>query len=115
MFYQRPLYIIYLFPIFAALIFISGCAQVRKSIAVSSQVEKYCQKIFGTADNSEAMNTCIRQERKAEDELSRMPVPPDIEKRCRQLSASTGGSFQVMLTCVQQNSINKQEGRGSYR
>ena len=81
--------------------FLSGCGQVKRTLFTPSEIERYCQKIFGDADESDALNTCIQQERDAKDRLSGMTIPPDIERRCRQLSASTGGSYQVMLTCVQ--------------
>lgn len=56
---------------------------------------------MGNSNNPNAMNTCIQQEYGAKNELSRMAIPQEIERRCRLLSISTGGSYQVMLTCVQ--------------
>jgi uncharacterized protein YceK len=81
--------------------FLSGCSQVRRTLFSPSEIEIYCQKIFTNTDESDSLNTCIRQERDAKDRLSKITIPTDIERRCRQLSASTGGSYQVMLTCVQ--------------
>jgi uncharacterized protein YceK len=91
--------------------FLSGCAEVQKTLFVPSEIERYCQQIAGSSDDTDAMNTCIRQEQHAKDELSRMTIPPNIEKRCRQLSDSTGGSYQVMLTCVQQETSSKKRGK----
>jgi hypothetical protein len=81
--------------------FFSGCAQIKGTLFTPSDIERYCQKIFRDSGGSDALNTCIRQERVAKDELSGMTIPPGIERHCRQLAASTGGSYQVMLTCVQ--------------
>lgn len=48
------------------------------------------------------MESCIKYELDAKEELSNMAVPDDIEGYCGHLSGSTGGSYQVMLTCVRQ-------------
>jgi hypothetical protein len=79
----------------------SGCSQVQRTLFVPSDIEIYCRKIFSNPVESDAISTCIQQERDAKDRLSGMIIPPGTERRCRRLSASTGGSYQVMLTCVQ--------------
>jgi len=84
-----------------AIAVLSGCTQVHNTFFAPSDIEIYCRRIFGDNAESGAIRTCITQERHAKNELSKTIIPPDIEKRCRQLSASTGGSYQVMLTCVQ--------------
>jgi len=81
--------------------FSSGCSQVQRTLFAPSDIEIYCRKIFSNPVESDALSTCIQQERDAKNMLSRMIIPPDTERRCRRLSASTGGSYQVMLTCVQ--------------
>ncbi|RJQ50614.1 MAG: hypothetical protein C4526_11735 [Nitrospiraceae bacterium] len=78
---------------------LTGCAGIQEAVFTPSGIEQYCRKISGNSD-AESLNTCIRQEESAKHELSRMTVPPQVDKRCRQLSESTGGSYQVMLTCV---------------
>jgi len=80
---------------------LSGCAQLTGGLFAPSEIEQYCRKILGNSNNPNAMNTCIQQEYSAKNELSRMDIPQDIERRCRLLSISTGGSHQVTLTCVQ--------------
>ena len=80
---------------------LSGCTQVHNTFFAPSDIEMYCRRIFGDNAESGTILTCIKQERYAKNELSKMIIPPDIKERCRQLSASTGGSYQVMLTCVQ--------------
>jgi len=80
---------------------LSGCTQVHNTFFAPSDIETYCRSIFGDNAESGAIRTCIEQERYARNELSKTVIPPDIKERCRQLSASTGGSYQVMLTCVQ--------------
>ncbi|MBI5739352.1 MAG: hypothetical protein HZA16_01415 [Nitrospirae bacterium] len=82
---------------------LSGCAQIRKAVIVASEIEQYCRKVSG--EDAESMSICMRQERSAKDELAGMTIPPLIEKRCRRLSESTGGSYQVMLTCIQQEGM----------
>lgn len=82
-------------------VFLPGCTQLTRGVFVPSEIEQYCRKILDNSAGADAMNTCIQQEYSAKSELSRMSIPPDIEKRCRLLSRSTGGSYQVMLTCVQ--------------
>jgi len=91
--------------------FLSGCGQVQQTLFSPSEIEVYCQKIFTNTDESDSLNTCIEQERDAKYRLSKMTIPPDIERRCRQLSASTGGSYQVMLACVQKEMPVKKRGK----
>ena len=82
-------------------VFLPGCTQLTRGVFVPSEIEQYCRRILGNSNNPNAMNTCIQQEYSAKNEISRMAIPADIERRCRLLSISTGGSYQVMLTCVQ--------------
>jgi hypothetical protein len=89
------------FSVILAISFLSGCTQVKNTLFTPSEIDRYCQSIFKNPDENDALNTCIRQERDAKARLSGMIIPPDTERRCRRLSASTGGSYQVMLTCVQ--------------
>jgi hypothetical protein len=89
------------FSVVLAMSFLSGCTQVKNTLFTPSEIDRYCQNIFKNTDENDALNTCIRQERDAKDRLSGMIIPPDTERRCRRLSASTGGSYLVMLTCVQ--------------
>ncbi|MBI5099235.1 MAG: hypothetical protein HZB30_08335 [Nitrospirae bacterium] len=93
------------------ILFLSDCGQVQRRLFTPSEIEIYCQKIFSNTDESDSLNRCIQQERDAKDRLSKMTIPPDIERRCRQLSASTGGSYQVMLTCVQKEMPAKRRGK----
>jgi hypothetical protein len=86
---------------------LSGCTQVQKSFFTPSDIEMYCRKIFSDPVENDALSTCIQQERDAKDKLSGMIIPKNIDKRCRQLSSSTGGSYQVMLTCVQKEMPGK--------
>lgn len=96
--------------IICVLISLSGCAGVQRALFTPSRSEQYCQKIFGSSD-SESVGICIEQERSAKRTLSVMKIPPDIEEKCRQLSDSTGGSYQVMLACVEQELSNRKKGR----
>ena len=79
-----------------------GCTGVRHAL-VPSEIKHYCRKISGTVEGtSQTMESCIKYELDAKEELSNMAVPDDIEGFCGHLSGSTGGSYQVMLTCVHQ-------------
>jgi hypothetical protein len=92
-------------------VILSGCTQLKRGVFVPSEIEQYCRKVQGNSYDSGAMSTCIRNEYSAKDELSRMIIPPDIKKKCRQLSDSTGGSYLVLLTCVQQEMQLKKRGK----
>ena len=79
-----------------------SCSTFQKQSTMQSEIENYCIKIYGDREGSrKAMMTCLRQERSARMELSRMTIPADLAEYCRKLSASTGGSYSVMLACVQ--------------
>jgi hypothetical protein len=80
-----------------------SCSTLKYSVFLPSEIDKYCSKISGVEDdNSEAKRNCIQQELNAREQLSNMTIPSDTATACRRLSESTGGSYQVMLTCVQQ-------------
>lgn len=90
------------------ILLLSGCGQVQRTLFAPSEIEDYCQRIFGNSNGSdEEVNICIQQERDAKDRLSKMTVPVDVGKRCRKLSETTGGSYQVLLTCVQKEMPKK--------
>ncbi len=83
--------------------FFVSCSTLKYSVFLPSEIDKYCSKISGVEDeNSEAKRNCIQQELNAREQLSKMTIPSDTVTACRRLSESTGGSYQVMLTCVQQ-------------
>lgn len=42
------------------------------------------------------------QEMNAKKKLSNMEIPWQIERYCRKISEQTGGSYQVMLACVEE-------------
>ncbi len=42
------------------------------------------------------------QEMHAKEKLSGMTIPWEVEKYCREIAEKTGGSYQVMLTCVEE-------------
>lgn len=42
------------------------------------------------------------QEITAKKKLSTMEIQWQVEKYCREISEQTGGSYQVMLTCVEE-------------
>ncbi len=84
--------------------FFVSCSTLKYSVFLPSEINKYCGKISGVEDeNSETKRNCIQQELNAKEQLSEMTIPSDIATACRRLSESTGGSYQVMLTCVQQS------------
>jgi hypothetical protein len=76
-----------------------GCTAVRGP----SGILEYCKRISGTNDfYSSEMKMCMDQEKIAEKKLSGMAIPWQVESYCRHISEQTGGSYQVMLTCVEQ-------------
>ena len=83
-------------------IILPGCSSIRQAVFIPSEIDNYCRRISVNTDDSQIVKTCIRQEISARDQLSGMTIPYDIAGHCRELSESTGGSYQVMLTCVQQ-------------
>lgn len=83
-------------------ILLLGCSGVQQAIFVPSEIEEYCRRISASAADGQAMRTCVRLEQNAENQLSGMTVPPDVAIYCRRITDSTGGSYQVLLICVQQ-------------
>ncbi len=80
-----------------------GCSTLKYSVFLPSEIDKYCGQISGIEEEiSEAKRNCIQQELNAREQLSEMTIPSDTATACRRLSESTGRSYQVMLTCVQQ-------------
>ncbi len=84
---------------FISLLLLS-CSGIHQSIFVPSEIEGYCSRISVGAGDGQSMRTCVSQEKNAKGQLSRMTVPADISRYCRRLADTTGGSYQVMLTCV---------------
>ena len=85
------------------MVFFVSCSTLKYSVFLPSEIDRYCSKISGIEEeNSEAKRNCIQQELNAREQLSEMTIPSDTATACRRLSESTGGSYQVMLTCVQQ-------------
>jgi hypothetical protein len=90
-------------PFLIVVLFFISCSTFKHSVFLPSEIDKYCSKISGVQDdNSEAKRNCIQQELNARSQLSRMTISSDTATACRRLSESTGRSYQVMLTCVQQ-------------
>jgi len=85
------------------MVFFVSCSTLKYSVFLPSEIDRYCSKISGIEEeNSEAKRNCIQQELNAREQLSEMTIPSDTATACRRLSESTGRSYQVMLTCVQQ-------------
>jgi len=78
---------------------LSGCSTLQAPPGVKG----YCKSISG-ADNMNSAGTrvCMDQEMSAKKKLSRMTIPWKVEKYCREISEQTGGSYQVMLICVEE-------------
>ncbi len=80
-----------------------GCATTREP----SRISEYCKRISGTENmKSAGMKSCLENEKNAEKQLSGMTIPWQVESYCRQLSEQTGGSYQVMLICVEEELKN---------
>ncbi len=77
----------------------SGCA----TLLAPTGVRDYCKRISGTEDlKSSGVRACIDQEMSAKKKLSGMAIPWQVERYCREISEQTGGSYQVMVTCVEE-------------
>ena len=71
------------------------------------RVKDYCKRISGTEDlKSSGVKSCMNQEMSAMKKLEEMAIPWQVEKYCREISEQTGGSYQVMLTCVEEEQNN---------
>lgn len=46
------------------------------------------------------------QEMRAKKKLSGIAIQWQVERYCREISEQTGGSYQVMLTCVEEEQEN---------
>ena len=80
-------------------IFISGCT----TMMAPTRVKDYCKRISGTENmKSSGVSACMDQEISAKKKLSGMAIPWQVEKYCREISEQTGGSYQVMLVCVEE-------------
>jgi hypothetical protein len=85
------------------ILILTSCVEIREALFTPPQIKEYCHRITATENNQDnSMAMCIKQERDAEDKLLKMDIPTDIGQDCRELSEKTGGSYQVMLTCVKQ-------------
>ena len=80
-------------------VILTGCTTLH----APSSVKDYCKSISGTENmKSSGVRACMDQEMSARKKLSEMAIPWQIERYCREISEKTGGSFQVMLTCVEE-------------
>ena len=71
------------------------------------RVKDYCKRISGTEHlKSSGVKSCMNQEMSAMKKLEEMAIPWQVEKYCREISEQTGGSYQVMLTCVEEEQNN---------
>ena len=86
------------------IVILSGCTATLGPPRVSD----YCKSISGTEDmHSSGAMACMDQELSAQKKLSGMTIPWQVEKYCREISEKTGASYQVMLTCVEQELGNE--------
>ena len=78
---------------------LSGCTTLQAPPGLND----YCKNISG-ADNMDSAGTrvCMDQEMNAKKKLSGMTIPWQVEKYCREISEQTGGSYLVMLTCIEE-------------
>jgi hypothetical protein len=78
---------------------LTGCT----TMLAPPRVKDYCKRISGTEDlKSSGAKFCMDQEMSAKKKLAGMAIPWQVEKYCREISEQTGGSYQVMLTCVEE-------------
>lgn len=86
-----------------AVIIFSGCTATFRP----SRVKDYCKRISGTEDlKSSGVRSCMDQEMRAKKKLSGIAIQWQVERYCREISEQTGGSYQVMLTCVEEEQEN---------
>jgi|Deesub1362A_J573_1020465.scaffolds.fasta_scaffold37642_1 hypothetical protein len=76
----------------------TGCTLVKKAI-IPEEILGYCKGIFHDED---MIQRCVDQELEAKERLSKMEIPHHIFRECRELSWSTGKSYQVLETCIVQ-------------
>jgi len=73
------------------------------TLLAPSRVKDYCKRISGTENlKSSGVMACMDQEMSAYKKLSGMEIPWQVETYCREISEQTGGSYQVMLICVEE-------------
>jgi hypothetical protein len=86
----------------AILLFLmSSCSDLQYRLMTPPGIQKYCSVITGGAESGdEPYRRCVRQEKAAQSKLEDMKVPLDVKQYCERISGSTGGSYQVMLTCI---------------
>jgi len=83
----------------ATVVILSGCT----TLLAPPRVKDYCKRISGTDNmSSPGIRACMDQEMSAKKKLEEMAIPWQVEKYCREISEQTGGSYQVMLTCVEE-------------
>jgi hypothetical protein len=81
------------------ILILSGCTAILAPLRVSD----YCKSISGSENiKSSGAKACMDQEMSSQKKLSGMTIPWQVEKYCREISEKTGGSYQVMLTCVEE-------------
>ena len=84
------------------IVILSGCA----TTVAPPEVSEYCKRISGSENmNSSGAKLCMDQEMSAKKKLSDMTIPWQVERYCRDISEKTGGSYHVMLTCVEEEML----------
>jgi len=78
------------------IIILTGCALIKKAM-IPKEILEYCKGIFRDED---MIQRCIDQEMEARKRLSKMEIPHNIYRECRDLSWSTGKSYQVLEACI---------------
>jgi len=79
------------------------CSALRKTV-VPEEILQYCN---GISRDEHMVRRCVEQELEAKERLSRQEIPHDLYRECRQLSWSTGKSYQVLETCINQFRHNR--------
>ncbi len=70
--------------------------------AFAFDTESYCKKVGNGSYQIEEL--CLKQEKKAEKELSKITIPSQVEEYCKKVA---GDSYQIMLLCVRQELKSK--------
>jgi len=70
-------------------------------IAADFNIENHCREVSQFVGGSyQIEQNCRNNERKAKEQLSAEPIPPEIEKHCAEVAEFVGGSYQLMMSCV---------------
>ncbi|MBE1237634.1 hypothetical protein IHV25_08235 [Phaeovibrio sulfidiphilus] len=71
---------------------------------------RYCSMLSGLVqDSGEARRKCLLKEEEARIRLEGLPLPAELISECDSVARSMGGSYLVLLGCVEDTGVTSSE------